>query len=208
MAETFGSPPHLGAPPGPHGRRADAGPMRRGFGKVRAGMHMLRCLTSSSSTRSARAWLDVQRRASAQGWTWLVRTTTRTLRRRYGVHVSGECSFGPGLTLPHPVGVVIGAGVRMGCDVTLYQNVTLGALRRGDGLRDAGTGSLYPSIGDCTTIFSGAAVLGGVRVGRGCTIGANAVVLSDVPDGATAVGVPARIIPAGSPFTGERQRGK
>ena len=97
--------------------------------------------------------------------------------------------YGRGLRLKHPVGIVIGSGVSIGEHVTIFQNVTLGGRRMGDG-----GGEKYPSIGDGTVIFAGAVVLGDVRIGKNCTIGANAVVLQDVPEGATAVGVPARVL--------------
>ena len=111
------------------------------------------------------------------------------LQRRFSIYVSSQAGIGPGLSLPHPTGIVIGAGVRLGQGVTIYQNVTLGAARRaGDET------ARYPEVGDNTTIFAGAVLVGNIRVGRACIIGANSVVTSDVPDGATAVGAPARIL--------------
>lgn len=80
-------------------------------------------------------------------------------------------------------GVVIHANVEIGDDVTIWQHVTIGSGRGG-----------VPSIGNRVQIGTGAVLLGGVRIGDDAKIGANAVVLCDVPAGATAVGVPARII--------------
>jgi serine O-acetyltransferase len=70
--------------------------------------------------------------------------------------------------------------------VTIYQNVTLG-------LKELGT-DLYPTLSDGATIYAGAQALGGLKVGNNAKVGGNAVVFKDVPEGATAVGIPARII--------------
>lgn len=90
---------------------------------------------------------------------------------------------------PHPASIVIGDGVRLGERVKIYQGVTLGGARRGDW--QAGN---YPVIGSDVILFAGAVVIGKVTIGNSCIIGANAVVLTDVPDGHTAVGAPARIL--------------
>lgn len=107
----------------------------------------------------------------------------------WNIYLSPEARLAPDVFFPHPTGIVIGAGCTVEKGVTIYQNVTLGGARRGDWKMGN-----YPSIGAGTTIFAGAVIVGAVRVGCNCTIGANAVVIHDVPDGATAVGVPARII--------------
>jgi serine O-acetyltransferase len=86
-----------------------------------------------------------------------------------------------GLRLTHTAGVVVGKGVRIGSNVTLLHGVTLGGSARGwfDGEFADG----FPEIGDDTEIMAGAAVLGPIKVGRGCFIGANAVLARDLPDG-------------------------
>ena len=94
----------------------------------------------------------------------------------------GAC-FGPGFVLVHSQGVVINTAVRGGCHVILEHQVTLGA-EKGES----------PALGDRVFVGAGAKVLGKVRIGNDARIGANAVVLDDVPDGATAVGVPARLV--------------
>lgn len=99
--------------------------------------------------------------------------------------------IGPGLKLPHPCGIVIGP-CRIGQDVMILQNVTIGMRHFTD---DEHAAASYPKIGDGVIISSGAAVLGGIFVGANSSIGANAVVLTDVPEGAAAIGVPARIVP-------------
>ncbi len=99
--------------------------------------------------------------------------------------VDTQARIGPGLYTPHPFGIVIGAGVRIGRNVAILQRVTLGR---------AGLDHVYPVIGDSVEIGAGAAILGAIRIGDGARIGANSVVLKDVPAGAVAVGAPARVI--------------
>lgn len=120
------------------------------------------------------------------------RLVTILLERWFGVHVGLRATIGTGLRLPHPTSIVIGDGAVIGNNVTLYQGVTLGAVRKGGGKEGN-----YPRIGDNAVIFSGSAVLGGVEVGVGAIVGANAVVLQSVPAGAVVVGAPARIIKNG-----------
>jgi len=98
--------------------------------------------------------------------------------------VDTTARFGPGLHVPHPTGIVIGAGSRVGANVTILQHVTLGQAHRGS--REA------PTIQDGVEIGVGACVLGPVTIGASAVIGANSVVLRDVAPGAVAVGVPAR----------------
>jgi serine O-acetyltransferase len=95
-----------------------------------------------------------------------------------------NAKLGEGLVLPHPQGIVIHPQAVIGRNCMIFQQVTIG------------TGSVpgLPTIGDHVDIGAGARVLGGIRIGNDARIGANAVVLSDVPAGATAVGIPARIV--------------
>jgi serine O-acetyltransferase len=101
-----------------------------------------------------------------------------------------EAVIGPGFMIAHPTGAVIGRSV-IGRDVTVQQNVTLG-MRQFIG--DETDPANYPTIGDNVCISAGAVILGPIKIGDGAVIGANAVVLQDVPEHCTAVGVPARII--------------
>lgn len=101
-----------------------------------------------------------------------------------GSYLPARCSIGPGLRLPHPQGIILHGQARLGADVVLFQQVTVG-------LRDLHSG--VPTIGDGALLGAGARVLGAVCVGAGARVGAGAVVLRDVPPGAVAVGVPAVI---------------
>lgn len=102
----------------------------------------------------------------------------------FGIEIASGLPVGPGLYIAHPVGTVIMAS-RVGANASFIHAVTLG-------MRDT---YAFPTLGDGVMVGAGARVLGGIHLGDGCTVGANAVVLDDVPAGATAVGVPARILP-------------
>jgi serine O-acetyltransferase len=91
--------------------------------------------------------------------------------------------FGPGFVLIHSNGVVINTGVRGGQNIVIEHQVTIGAEKQ-----------QAPVLGDDIFIGAGAKILGGVHIGNNVKIGANAVVTKDLPDGATAVGIPARVI--------------
>jgi serine O-acetyltransferase len=107
----------------------------------------------------------------------------------FGVECTARCSIGPGLMLPHTSGTVIGASL-IGENATIFQGVTLGAVIADFGFDP----TKRPTIGDNVTIGAGAKILGGVHVASRATIGANAVVLMSIPEGAVAVGVPAKIV--------------
>ena len=98
-----------------------------------------------------------------------------------GADIHPGAEIGGGLRLTHTSGVVIGMGVKIGSNVTLLHGVTLGGSARGwfDGVFEDG----FPEIGDDTEIMAGACVLGPIKVGRGCFVGANAVLARDLPDG-------------------------
>jgi serine O-acetyltransferase len=107
----------------------------------------------------------------------------------FGIESSPRVKIGGGLFLPHTVGTVLGAE-RIGENVTILQGVTLGTAVPDSDF----TAALRPVIGDYVFLGAGAKVIGRVTVGDHAKVGANAVVLQDVPPYAIAVGVPARII--------------
>jgi serine O-acetyltransferase len=107
----------------------------------------------------------------------------------FGLEVTVRCEIGPGLFFPHTVGTVVGA-VRIGKNATIYQNVTLGS-KILDMRFDAGT---RPEIGDFVTLGAGCKVLGGIRIGDGAVVAANAVVLKTVEANSLVAGVPAQTI--------------
>jgi serine O-acetyltransferase len=98
-----------------------------------------------------------------------------------GADIHPGAEIGGGLRLTHTSGVVIGRGVKVGSNVTLLHGVTLGGSAKGwfDGVFEDG----FPEIGDGTEIMAGACVLGPIKVGKACFIGANAVLARDLPDG-------------------------
>lgn len=107
----------------------------------------------------------------------------------FGVEIASSCQIGPGLFLPHTQGTVVGAW-SIGSNVTIFQGVTLGARSL-----DFNPGpATRPTIGDGVIIGAGAKVLGGIILGDNCRVGANSVVLTDIPPGCLAVGAPARVI--------------
>jgi serine O-acetyltransferase len=113
-----------------------------------------------------------------------------------GIEIHPGARIGKRVFIDHGMGVVIGETAEVGDDVTLYQGVTLGgtSLARGQ--------KRHPTIGNGVIVSSGAQVLGPFRVGDGARIGAQAVVLSEVPAGATMVGIPARPVGARSALSG------
>ncbi len=110
----------------------------------------------------------------------LIATVSRALT---GIEIHPAAEIGPGLFIDHGMGVVIGETAKLGADITIYQGVTLG----GTGFA---TGKRHPTVEDGVTIGSGAKLLGPIVVGRGAKIGANTVVIKDVPPNATVVGIP------------------
>ncbi len=103
-----------------------------------------------------------------------------------GIEIHPGAKIGQGLFIDHGMGVVIGETTIIGNNVTLFQGVTLG----GTGKE---TGKRHPTLGDNIVIGAGAKVLGNIRVGSNAYVGANAVVIKDVPPNTTIVGVPGRI---------------
>jgi serine O-acetyltransferase len=122
------------------------------------------------------------------GMRWFGRFISQIARFFTGIEIHPGATVGRRVFIDHGFGVVIGETAEVGDDVTIYQGVTLGgtSLNKGD--------KRHPTLGRGVIVSAGAKVLGGFTVGDGATVGSNAVVLKEVPPGATAVGIPARII--------------
>ncbi len=104
-----------------------------------------------------------------------------------GVVLPASAEIGPGLLISHPGTIIVHPDTRIGARCSVGQDTTIGTTGRG--------GDGVPSIGDDVFLGSGCRVLGGVSIGDGASVGANAVVLKDVPAYHTAVGVPAQVVP-------------
>jgi serine O-acetyltransferase len=122
------------------------------------------------------------------GMRWLGRLTSHVNRWLTGIEIHPAVTIGRRVFIDHGMGVVIGETAEIGDDCTIYQGVTLGgtSLYRGT--------KRHPTLGKGVLVSAGAKVLGGFTVGDGASIGSNAVVLKEVPPGATVVGVPGRIV--------------
>jgi serine O-acetyltransferase len=121
------------------------------------------------------------------GFVLLARWLSQVARFLTGIEIHPGAKIGRRLFIDHGVGVVIGETAIVGDDVTLYQGVTLGGTGKEHGKR-------HPTIEDNVVIGGGAKVLGNITVGRDCRIGAGSVVLRNVPEHSTVVGVPGHII--------------
>ncbi|HXP28732.1 MAG TPA: serine O-acetyltransferase [Solirubrobacteraceae bacterium] len=119
----------------------------------------------------------------AAGVPLLPRLISMVTRMLTGIEIHPAAQIGSGLFIDHGTGVVIGETADIGNDVTLYQGVTLG----GTGFA---TGKRHPTVQDNVTIGSGAKLLGPITIGHGAKIGANSVVITDVPPHSTVVGNP------------------
>ncbi|MBE6997083.1 MAG: serine O-acetyltransferase [Ruminococcaceae bacterium] len=118
---------------------------------------------------------------------FIARLISQWSRRRTGIEIHPGAKIGKRLVIDHGMGVVIGETAEVGDDCLIYHGVTLGGTGKD-------TGKRHPTIGNNVMIATGAKVLGPFRVGNNVRIAANAVVLGEIPDDATAVGVPARVV--------------
>jgi len=118
---------------------------------------------------------------------WLARFVSHVSRFLTGIEIHPGARVGRRVFIDHGMGVVIGETAELGDDCTLYHGVTLGGTSWNKGKR-------HPTLGQGVVIGAGAKVLGPILVGEGAKIGSNAVVVKDVPAGATALGIPARVI--------------
>jgi serine O-acetyltransferase len=120
------------------------------------------------------------------GIPFVPRMLSQFIRFITGIEIHPGATIGKHLVIDHGTGVVIGETAEIGDDCLIFHGSTLGGI--------GGTGKRHPTIGNKVMIGAGAKVLGPIKLGDGVKVGANAVVLKDVPPNSTVVGIPARII--------------
>ncbi|WP_120972916.1 serine O-acetyltransferase [Helicobacter pylori] len=138
------------------------------------GIHALLCYRLAHALHKRRFYL-------------IARALSQLARFITGIEIHPGAKIGRGLFIDHGMGVVIGETTEIGDDVTIYHGVTLGGTGKFKGKR-------HPTLGNRVVVGAGAKVLGAICIGDGAKIGANAVVLSDLPAGSTAVSAKAKII--------------
>jgi serine O-acetyltransferase len=121
------------------------------------------------------------------GFKWMGRFVSHIGRGFTGIEIHPGATIGRRFFIDHGMGVVIGETAEIGDDVTLYHGVTLGGTSWKEGKR-------HPTLENGVVVGAGAKILGPITIGAGAKIGSNAVVVKDVPAGATAAGIPARIL--------------
>ena len=125
-------------------------------------------------------------------WKWLARTLSTIFRWLTGVEIHPGATIGRRFFIDHGMGVVIGETAEIGDDVTLYHGVTLGGTSWSAGKR-------HPTLEDNVVVGAGAQVLGPIVMGKGAKVGSNSVVVKSVPENATVVGIPGRIVMQSEP---------
>ena len=118
---------------------------------------------------------------------FLARVISQASRRRTGIEIHPGAKIGKRLVIDHGMGIVIGETAEIGDDCLIYHGVTLGGTGKDVGKR-------HPTIGNNVLISTGAKVLGPIKVGDNSRVAANAVVLKEIPENSTAVGIPARVV--------------
>ncbi len=129
----------------------------------------------------------IANRLHKEGKQLSARAVSQLARHFTGIEIHPGATIGKGLFIDHGMGVVIGETAEIGDNCTIYQGVTLGGTGKDVGKR-------HPTLGDNVMIGAGAKVLGPVKVGSNSKIAANAVVLREVPENSTAVGIPAKVV--------------
>jgi len=149
--------------------------------------HWLDVLLSYPGVHAVVAYRIIHR-LQLRGVPVLPRFLSHLVRWATGIEIHPSAEIGPGLFIDHGMGVVIGATAVVGKNVTLYQGVTLGgtSLDREE--------KRHPTLADNVVVGVGAAVLGNITIGENARIGAGSVVVKDVPNNATVVGVPGHVV--------------
>lgn len=136
-----------------------------------------------------------------QGWFVTARLISQLGRWLTGIEIHPGAKIGKRLFIDHGAGVVIGETAEIGDDVLLYQGVTLGGTGNERGKR-------HPTVGNRVVIGTGAAILGNIVLGDDVKVGAGSVVVHSVPEGATVVGIPGRVVRARSQALGTLEHGR
>ena len=132
------------------------------------------------------------------GFHLLARIISQLIRFFTGIEIHPGAKIGNNLFIDHGMGVVIGETSEIGNNVTIYHAVTLGGISPSIDSERQRHEKRHPTIGDDVVIGSGAQIIGPIKVGNGSRIAANAVVVNNVPEGSTMVGVPAKVIKSGN----------
>lgn len=129
----------------------------------------------------------ISHQLKSMGIPFLPRAISQLARWVTGVEIHPSAKIGTGFFIDHGMGVVVGETAEIGDYVTLFQGVTLGGTGKERGKR-------HPTLGNHVVVGAGAKILGGITIGDNVKIGANSVVLKNVPPNSTVIGVPARVI--------------
>lgn len=116
----------------------------------------------------------------------LMKIINTIIYKKFHCDISPYAKIGDNIVFPHPIGIVIGEGVRIGDNVTIYQNVTVGRAKENIGL--------YPCVEDNVVLYANAMVIGGCVVKSGSTVGAHSLVLTDTQENTAWAGIPARCV--------------
>jgi serine O-acetyltransferase len=130
---------------------------------------------------------------------WAARFLAHLARWFTGIEIHPGAIIGRRFFIDHGLGVVIGETAEIGDDVTLYQGVTLGGTSSSSGKR-------HPTLGNSVVVGAGAKILGPFRIGDNARVGSNAVVLKEVPDNATVIGIPGRLVQRKTDRQEQRQK--
>ena len=128
------------------------------------------------------------------GFDLIARIISQTIRFFTGIEIHPGAKIGKNLFIDHGMGVVVGETSEIGDNVTIYHNVTLGGSSPSIDSERQRHEKRHPTIGHDVVIGSGAQIIGPIKVGNNARIAANAVVVKDVPENATMVGIPARAV--------------
>ena len=157
---------------------------------VRSRLEVALCYPGFHALRTHRLAHAAWRR----GWRLLARFISHLGRFLTGIEIHPAAVIGERFFIDHGLGVVIGETSEIGDDVTLYHGVTLGGIAPSVDTASQVDRKRHPTIKNGVIVGSGAQILGPITVGAGARVGANAVVVKDVPEGVTVTGIPARVV--------------